>query len=342
MLSASRLVGFLAPTLALCPAIVHSQPSPCARIVEPMERLACYDERERRETSTIPEGGRSTPSGHDTRGDNVRPAADAGSALEEKWELRPELQRGTFNLVPHRPVYGLVHWTSSTNENPSSPTRTFPDQVDLDPGEVKIQLSFKTKILQDVLETGDLWFGYTQVSYWQIGNSRYSSPFRETNYEPELMFVSPLQAEFGGLHLRFASIGLNHQSNGRAEPLSRSWNRLIGEVAAETGTWSIHVRPWTRVFQSSGDRNDNPDIEDFAGRGELTLAHRSNGHVLSLTGRHSLRTGSRSHGSAQLDWSVPLAGSLNGHLQLFSGYGLSLIDYNHRQTTIGLGVSFFD
>ena len=110
----------------------------------------------------------------------------------------------------------------------------------LDRTEVKIQLSFKTKVIQDLLATdGDLWFGYTQVSYWQVGNSRYSSPFRETNYEPETMFVYPLQASVGSLNLRFAAIGLNHQSNGRAEPLSRSWNRLIGELAAEVGAWSF-------------------------------------------------------------------------------------------------------
>jgi phospholipase A1 len=27
---------------------------------------------------------------------------------------------------------------------------------------------------------------------------------------------------------------------------------------------------------------------------------------------------------------------------VFSGYGLNLIDYNHRQTTVGVGVSFLD
>jgi phospholipase A1 len=47
----------------------------------------------------------------------------------------------------------------------------------------------------------------------------------------------------------------------------------------------------------------------------------------------------------QLDWATPLSAALGAarlHVQLSSGYGESLIDYNHKQTTIGVGVSFGD
>ena len=309
-----------------------------------MERLACYDERERKEAESAAETRSPTPVDRAQQSSESR-AASSPSVLEERWELRRELKRGAFNLVAYRPVYGLVHWTSSTNEFPVSPTRSFDTggPFEIDNTEVKIQLSFKTKLIQNLLATdGDLWFGYTQVSYWQVANSGNSSPFRETNYEPEAMFVYPLQADLGGLRLRFAAVGLSHQSNGRAEPLSRSWNRLIGSLAAEFGPWSVAIRPWKRVFESDGQDNDNPDIEDFAGRGELIVTNRSRGHVFTLTARHSLRSGARSHGSAQFDWAFPIVGALNGRVQIFSGYGQNLIDYNHRQTTLGLGISFLD
>jgi phospholipase A1 len=113
-------------------------------------------------------------------------------------------------------------------------------------------------------------------------------------------------------------------------------------VAAEAEQWSLHLRPWTRVFERSGEGNDNPDIEDYVGRGELIAVRREGRHVLTLTGRHSLRGGERSHGSLRADYAIPLGGAVNVHLQAFTGYGENLLDYNHRQTTVGVGLSFLD
>ena len=44
-------------------------------------------------------------------------------------------------------------------------------------------------------------------------------------------------------------------------------------------------------------------------------------------------------GSLQIDWAFPIIGNLHGYLQLFGGYGESMIDYNFRQNKIGLGIS---
>ena len=41
------------------------------------------------------------------------PVVQRGSTMDEHWELRRDLKRGIFNLVPHRPLYGLIHWTDN-------------------------------------------------------------------------------------------------------------------------------------------------------------------------------------------------------------------------------------
>ncbi|MDR6184794.1 outer membrane phospholipase A [Acinetobacter baylyi] len=58
--------------------------------------------------------------------------------------------------------------------------------------------------------------------------------------------------------------------------------------------------------------------------------------------RHSLKDGDKSHGAVQFDWAFPISGKLRGNFQLFNGYGESLIDYNHRATYVGLGVSLMN
>jgi phospholipase A1/A2 len=327
--------------LALFSRVSDAHLASCAAIDADRDRLACYDALARAERSAAKEPAPSPPATQQPR-EGVR--VESATALEQRWELRPDLQQGTFKLLPYRPLYALLHGTSNTNTDPRSPTRALGAQdIELDRLEGKLQLSFKTKLAQHVLGSStDLWFGYTQQSYWQFANSRYSSPFRETNYEPEAILIHPLSLQAQGIDARYVGFSFTHQSNGRGESLSRSWNRFIGEFAIESGPWSHHFRPWVRVFDASGARDDNPDIEDYVGRGELVSVYRAGGHVVTLTGRHTLRGGDRSRGSAQLDWAFPLAGSMNGHMQIFSGYGENLIDYNHRQTTVGVGVSFFD
>ena len=270
--------------------------------------------------------------------------AGKGSLLDSRWELARDSKLGVFNFRAYKPVYLLpAFFTTNVNTTPQSPNpdNTVTAPLALDDVETKFQISFKTKALENLFgDNGDVWMAYTQSSRWQVYNGDNSRPFRETNYEPEILLVFRNGYRLGGWHGRMASIGINHQSNGRSDPFSRSWNRVIGTVALDRDNWALTLRPWWRVPDGSDD--DNPDIEDYMGRGDLTLVHTRGGHELALMARHTLRGGEDSRGALQFDWGFPINRTLRGHVQVFDGYGESLIDYNHRATYVGLGISLME
>ncbi|WP_342315609.1 phospholipase A [Lysobacter sp. FW306-1B-D06B] len=369
----SLLVATPLPALAQTPAHPIT-PEACVSIVVDADRLACYDAalgRSARDTrgadiaakeakaiqknlelaeEVVPEEQTPAPTGSDLYPmedtlDRAIANAGKGSLLDSRWELAKDSKLGTWNFRAYKPVYLLpAFWSSDPNETPSSPNpnNTVNTPLGLDSLEAKFQLSFKTKAWENIFgDNGDLWMAYTQSSHWQVYNAEESRPFRETNYEPEVMLTFRNNYHLGGWNGRLLGIGVNHQSNGRADPLSRSWNRVIGLIGLDRENWALTVRPWWRVKESANDDN-NRDIEDYIGRGDATLVYVRGGHQFSLMGRHSLRGGDRSHGALQFDWGFPISNNLRGHLQVFDGYGESLIDYNHKATYIGLGVSLFE
>ncbi|WP_174492486.1 phospholipase A [Acinetobacter sp. Marseille-Q1623] len=267
------------------------------------------------------------------------------SLLDKRWELSPDSKLGTWNIRAHQPVYLLpAYWTSNKNEFPHSPNpqNTVQEAQDLKSTEAKFQISLKTKAVENIIgDNGDLWVGYTQSSRWQVYNEDESRPFRETNYEPEASLIFRTNYEVLGLNGRLLGLTLNHQSNGRSDPLSRSWNRVIMNLGFEKDNFALMIRPWYRLDEDAKDDN-NADIEDYVGRGDVTAFYRWKDNEFSLMLRHSLKGGDDSHGAAQFDWAFPIKGKLRGHFQLFDGYGESLIDYNHRATYVGLGVSLMN
>lgn len=367
---APAFLGSLPILLAALPALAQENPgvdpasvAACVGIVSDPVRLQCYDRaagRDRREVAEQERAEAAEAAAYDALDARLRPggvrnqaeeevaerlASRELSALDRRWELSPESKLGSFNLRAYKPVYLLPFaWSNRPNRSPQSPNpdNRLDEPFELQPTEARFQLSLKTKVAQGLLfGEGDLWFGYTQSSRWQIYSSATSRPFRETVYEPEALLVFGPKAELLGWDLRMASIGINHQSNGRSLPLSRSWNRVVAAFGFERENWLLTLRPWWRISEDA-ETDDNPDISDYLGRGDINLVHRRGDHEFALLMRHTFRSGDRSRGALQFDWSFPLSRSLRGHVQLFDGYGESLIDYNVRSTQVGVGISLFE
>ncbi len=264
-------------------------------------------------------------------------------SLSDRWELDSATRRGTFLVTPYKPLYVTAgRWSSDPNEQPVSenPAYNYPLYIPLGRYEARWQISLKVKVWQGIFgKHGDLWVGYTQKSHWQVYNTTFSRPFRETNYEPELILNFATNFPVLGFKTRMLGVALTHQSNGRAIPLSRSWNRIIFQAGFERGKWVVLLRPWLRLPDTE---DENPAILDNIGRADATVIYRAGRHLFSAVGSHSLRGGANNRGQVQFDWTFPVTGNLRGDLQILHGYGETLIDYNHRQTTIGLAVSLVD
>ena len=286
-----------------------------------------------------------TPEGQAEPSQELADAAAAYTPLSQMYDLDANDPHGILTVREHNPMYLMPVWyNSSPNYAPSSSTRgaasqeRFSDQKRI---ETKMQVSFKSKIAEDLFKSrADLWFGYTQKSDWQIYNQgRRSAPFRNTDYEPEIFITQPVKSRlpWGG-RLRMLGVGFAHQSNGQSRPESRSWNKVYAMAGMEWGKLTVIPRVWMRLFDSSGEDNDNPDLTKYLGYGDVKLQYRLNDkHNFSTTLRYNPKSG---YGAAEAAYTFPIKGKLQGVVRGFHGYGESLIDYNHKQSGIGFGLMF--
>lgn len=276
--------------------------------------------------------------------DDVRSGRERNEdALRQRLTLERNSQYNPFVMTPHRRNYIMpVSWWSNRQWND-------PDKEDdnLDSTEVKFQLSIKMPLATNVFDHYNIFFAYTQVSFFQVYNGENSRPFRETNYMPELFVTRTVDWQFGPVDSELIAFGYVHESNGRDMPTSRSWDRLFATYVARTGSYYWSLRSWWRIPEDKkktpdavkGD--DNPDIEKYLGNFELNIARPFGNHVVELMWRNNLRSGNN-RGAAQVDYTFPISSRFKGIFQVFSGYGDSLINYDDYENRISLGVLLTD
>ncbi|MDR0587380.1 MAG: phospholipase A [Burkholderiales bacterium] len=343
----------------------------CAAIADDTERLHCYDAAAKSLTPANPKKESSPDDvisvGEEKKLVPVEPllldmekfsvdkkpseglAADADDEadtdrgwLARSWDLNMKDTNDRFAIRPYRANYFLpMVFNTRPNKSPHTPTR---DDTLLYDGRIKkaeaqFQISLKARIWNDVLDTPvDFWVGYTQRSFWQIYNTNWSAPFRETDYEPEFIATIPLRTNVAWFPIRLFGIGAVHQSNGQSGSLSRSWNRVYAMAGFEHNHWSLLARGWYRIPES-GSSDDNPDLSDYMGYGDLIAHYQWREYTLEALARLNPKT---NRGALQLDFTFPISGFLRGYVRFFDGYGESLIDYNHETRSLGIGLYISD
>lgn len=217
------------------------------------------------------------------------------------------------------------------------------DEHDTD---ARFQISFKYRpfepkgsVAQYAPFLSNLYFSYTQTTLWDIGGD--SSPFRDTSYRPGLFYRWAGRSQ--GLFPDNWRIGIEHESNGQGGEDSRSLN-----IAYVRPSWRLDFANGRQLTFSPKiyayiDKDENSDIQHYRGYADWQLRYgREDG--LMVTGLY--RQGTKGYAMGQLDISYPLSDRILSrigtfaHLQIFSGYGETLLDYDKdRDTQIRLGIS---
>lgn len=233
---------------------------------------------------------------------------------------------GDFALYPYKKNYLLPA------------TYDFHKAEDRNQFETAFQLSVEKPISYNFFNHNEIIsVAYTQKSFWQT--AKYSLPFRETNYEPELFIQFPNE---DNNFLKSYKFGFIHSSNGKGdELLSRSWNRIYIQSDFQLSNLFIIPKIWYKIPEKEPD---NPDIEDYYGYGDLTFVYAYKKHLIELTLRDNLEFNHNNRGSAEFNWTFPLpklfySTNTYGLFQIFSGYGNSLIDYDREVNKVGLGIA---
>jgi len=261
------------------------------------------------------------------------------NAVDDRILAEKMNEASKFSLIPHQPTYLLPFNFNDKIQDYSAYKDEGSKEQQI---ETKYQISFKTPIFHHIGELPiEGYVAYTQVSFWQSYNTAESSPFRETNYQPEMFLRWKSTKELGNdWNFKAASFGFTHESNGRSDPISRSWNRLSTSLIFSKHNFVVAIEPWYRIPESLEDDN-NPDLLDYYGHGKITLVYKYHDTVFSLISRNNLESGF-SKGSTKVSLSFPVVENVRGYIQAFSGYGNSLIEYNLYTNTVGVGISLTD
>jgi len=258
------------------------------------------------------------------------------SALDEREAALERVEGRPFVLTPHKPNYLLLTHSPDPNHAPFVPS-TGVDEP-LNDSELMFQVSIKAPIWRDMLGSElDLYMAFSATSWWQALNDDLSQPFRETNYEPEVFLRSVKDHDFLGLTVAGWQLGFNHQSNGRTEPLSRSWNRIMGRVNFEFGDeLAMQLRAWYRIPEDD-EIDDNPLIHRYLGYGDIRAVWTPNRNTFTAMFRPTTEKT-----SFEVTWSYPISEVFRVYAQYFNGYGESLLDYNYDIERWGIGFAFND
>jgi phospholipase A1 len=278
----------------------------------------------------------------DEVGDVSKTPPQDESAVVQYIRSDTDIENRNYLISVHNQNYILAYThNSELNVEPWKEVTTPENVAAFSEEEAIFQVSAKFALWRNMFSKNtDLYFAYTQKSWWQIytDEADLSKPFRESNYEPEVFaryYGGPKLGSAG--RIAALDVGYVHQSNGRADvgegSLNRSWDRLMGRATFDLNDFAVILRAWWAFSES----DDNPNMYRYMGWGDIRAVWAPNKHTFGLM----IRPGTEEIG-VEASWSWQMTKSLRLYTQYYYGYGESLLDYNAKTNRFGIGVMFND
>ncbi|MDL2283410.1 phospholipase A [Odoribacter sp. OttesenSCG-928-G04] len=197
--------------------------------------------------------------------------------------------------------------------------------------DAKFQISIRHRLTKSILPFNTfLMLVYTQKSFWNIFEK--SFPFYDNNYNPGLHISKPIiiDNELKGL----ASLGFEHESNGRDSAASRSRNYFILNASYYFNvSFSAQAKLWAGWTSS-----DNSDLDKYIGYTSFILNYKSVNKRLWCSVLINPRRNFITYNTqVELNYKVSRNSNQFLFLQWYQGYGEGLLEYNKYTSMLRLG-----
>lgn len=202
--------------------------------------------------------------------------------------------------------------------------------------DVKFQISLAIRLTDAVLPWHSfLFLMYTQKTFWNVFEE--SLPIVDINFNPGIGWAKPFFND--NRYVGKLTFLLEHESNGRDGPESRSWNRVALAGSSIIDEWlMVHAKIWVPII----DSGNNKDIVKYCGFYKsgvvVTTPNKNFSFGLTLVKRGGWNLSFNT--ILELTWRVHKKTNLNLFAQYYNGYGESLINYNKFTSMLRVGLVF--
>lgn len=199
---------------------------------------------------------------------------------------------------------------------------------------VKFQISISQRLTKSTLPWGTyLYLFYSQKCFWNVLEE--SLPMTDLNFNPGVGLAKPIFVK--DRFIGKAMMLLEHESNGKNGPDSRSWNKIsFGASIMVDPNFIIHGKVWIPII----DGENNKDILDYCGIYQMGMSYTSPNKRFGASVLLVKRRGWELNYNTTLEFSYQLTKNANQYLfvQYYNGYGEGLLEYNKFHSQLRAGI----